>query len=344
MPRPTFPTGSPTAQTQARPARRRHSMAAGLSLSLALAALMVAGCSRSGSGRWQGYLEGDFVYVSSPLAGRLDTLAVEKGARVSKGAPLFELEHAAETAALSQADQELQAATAQFQDISKGSRPEEIAAMVAHLGQSRAAADLAKLDLARQADLFKAGAISASDYDRARLTHKGLAQSVDEDTARLETARLGGRSDAVQAAKSLVQGAQDAVAHARWSVDQKAQAAPADALVYDTLYRQGEYVTAGSPVVTLLPPANIKVRFFVTEADFGRIRAGDHVAVSVDGQPAPLDGRVTYLSPQPEYTPPVLYNQDNRSKLVYMIEAVFPDKVAADLHPGEPVDVRLPDR
>jgi HlyD family secretion protein len=320
----------------------RETKAAWMMLSLAFAALLVGGCSRSGSRHWQGYLEGDFVYVSSPIAGRLDTLAVEKGARVPKGAPLFELEHAAEAAALNQADQQLQAAVAELQDISKGSRPEEIAAMEAHLGQSRAAADLAKLDLARQTDLFKSGAISASDFDHARLTHKGLAQSVDEDKARLETARLGGRSDAVAAAKALVQGAQDALDHAKWSVDQKTQAAPADALVYDTLYRQGEFVTAGSPVVTLLPPANIKVRFFVSEPDFGLIKAGDHVTVSVDGVPSPLDGRVTYLSPQPEYTPPVLYNQDNRSKLVYMIEAVFPDKVAADLHPGEPVDVRLP--
>ena len=316
-------------------------MPAGLSLLLALAALITGGCSGSGSRHWQGYLEGDFVYVSSPLAGRLDTLAVEKGARVLKGAPLFELEHASESAALSQADQQLQAAMAQLQDISKGSRPEEIAAMEARLGESRAAADLAKLDLARQTDLFKSGAISASEYDHARLTHKGLAQSVDEDKARLETARLGGRTDAVEASRAIVQGAQDAVAHARWSVDQKSQSAPADSLVYDTLYRQGEYVTAGSPVVTLLPPANIRVRFFVSEPDFGLIKAGDHVSVSVDGRPGPLDGRVTYLSPQPEYTPPVLYNQDNRSKLVYMIEAVFPDKVAADLHPGEPVDVRL---
>ena len=330
--------------TPARPSPPRDCRAARLSLSLALAALLAGGCSRSGPRHWQGYLEGDFVYVSCPLAGRLDTLAVEKGARVSKGAPLFELEHEAETAALSQANQELQAATDQLQDISKGSRPEEIAAMEAHLGQSRAAADLAKLDLARQTELFKSGAISASDYDRARLTHKGLSQSVDEDKARLETARLGGRADAVQAAKALVQGAQDAVDHARWSVDQKSQSAPADALVYDTLYRRGEYVAAGSPIVTLLPPANIKVRFFVNEPDFGLIKAGDHVTVSVDGVPAPLDGKVTYLSPQAEYTPPVLYNQDNRSKLVYMIEAVFPDKVAADLHPGEPVDVRLPEQ
>ena len=111
------------------------------------------------------------------------------------------------------------------------------------------------------------------------------------------------------------------------------------ALVFDTLYREGEFVTAGSPVVSLLPPANIKVRFFVGESDFSRLKNGDHVNVSVEGHDGALDGTVDYLSPEPEYTPPVLYNRDNRSKLVYMAEAVFPADVAAELHPGQPVDV-----
>ncbi len=61
--------------------------------------------------------------------------------------------------------------------------------------------------------------------------------------------------------------------------------------------------------------------------------------VSVTGLPAPLDARISYLSPQPEYTPPILYNRDNRSKLVFMVEAVFEGNVARDLHPGQPADV-----
>jgi HlyD family secretion protein len=323
------------------PATRRRLPSAGLPVALALAALALAGCSGSRAKDWQGYLEGEFVYVASPLGGRLETLAVEKGARVQKGSPLFALEHAAEADALRQATQELDAATAQLADLTKGSRPEEIAALEAKLGQSRAAAEISRLDLARQEELFRAGAITASDFDHARLTHEANARLVDEDEARLGTARLGGRADAVAASRALVQAAADAVAHARWSVEQKAQAAPVSALVYDTLYREGEYVAAGSPVVSLLPPANIKVRFFVDETGFGLIRAGDRVEVSIDGVQGRLEARVTYLSPQPEYTPPVLYNRDNRAKLVYMVEAVFPGDAAADLHPGEPVDVSL---
>ena len=317
----------------------RGSRTARIALAPLLTFLAAAGCSRSGDKAWQGYLEGDYVYVASPLSGRLDKLSVSKGSRVAEGAPLFELENASETDARRQAEQQLQAAKDQLADIEKGSRPEEIAALDARLGEARAAAELSRLELARQESLFKAGAVTASDYDRARLTHVTNQRSVDEDSARLDTARLGGRPDAVSAAGAAVRAAAEAEAHALWAVYQKAMSARAAALVYDTLYREGEFVSAGSPVVVLLPPANIKVRFFVGEADFARLKAGDGVSVSVQGLPAPLEATVSYLSPQPEYTPPVLYNRDNRAKLVYMVEAVFAKGTGADLHPGQPVDV-----
>ena len=96
---------------------------------------------------------------------------------------------------------------------------------------------------------------------------------------------------------------------------------------------------AATPVVALLPPENIKVRFFVPEAGFGGLKAGDPVKVTITGRAAPLDAHISYLSPQPEYTPPILYNRDNRSKLVFMVEAVFAAGVARDLHPGQPADV-----
>lgn len=304
-----------------------------------VAIVAAGGCSRGGPKAWQGYLEGDFVYVSSPIAGRLDKLSVAKGSRVADGAPLFELERAGEADALRQSSQELQAARDQLEDLRKGSRPEEIAALEARLGEARAAAELSRLELSRQEALFKTGAISASDYDHARLTQVGEQHAVDEDSARLDAARLGGRADAVAAAGAVVRADTDAESHARWSVDQKSQAARGPALVYDTLYREGEFVGAGSPVVVLLPPSNIKVRFFVAQDGFARLKAGDKVTVGIQGLPAPLDATVSYLSPQPEYTPPVLYNQDNRAKLVYMVEAVFAPGAAADLHPGQPVDV-----
>jgi HlyD family secretion protein len=223
--------------------------------------------------------------------------------------------------------------------LKKGSRPTELAALEARLEQARAAAELSKLELARQENLFKTQVISVSDFDTARLNHEQNLHAVDELTSQLATARLGARSDAVAAAEADVSAAAAAKDHADWSVDQKTQAAPKAGLVYDTLYREGEFVTAGNPVVALLPPENLKVRFFVPEADFAALKAGAAVSVALSGHPA-LAAHISFLSPQPEFTPPVLYNRENRAKLVFMVEAVF-DTDASDLHPGQPVDVTV---
>lgn len=306
---------------------------------LLLGALVLGGCNRSAApAGYQGYLEGEFVYVASPLAGRLEQLAVQKGSRVEAGAPLFALESVSERAAQREADDRLRSARARLEDLRKGSRPSELAALDARLEQARAAAELSQRDLARLEDLFKTGATTASDLDRARLTHERNRSAIDELTAQNATARLGGRTDAIAAAEAEAAAAASAKERTDWAVAQKSQAAPRAALVYDTLFREGEFVGSGVPVVSLLPPEFLKVRFFVPEADFATLKAGDRVRVQITGR-GPLEARINYLSPRPEYTPPVLYNRANRSKLVFMVEAVFAPEATRDLNPGQPVDV-----
>ena len=164
---------------------------------------------------------------------------------------------------------------------------------------------------------------------------------VAELTAQLEVAQMTARQDEIRAAEFEAAAARAALAQAAWRLGQKSVAAPMDALVHDTLYVRGEWIPAGSPVVSLLPPQNIKVRFFVPESDFGRLRTGDLISVSCDGCGEPITAPVTYISPQAEYTPPVIYSRDTRTKLVFLIEARPAPADAARLHPGQPVDVRL---
>lgn len=307
---------------------------------LVFAALLLgvaAGCSRRAPAGWQGYLEGEFVYVASPLAGRVEKLAVQKGARVAAGAPLFALERSAELASQREAADRLRSAQARLEDLKKGARPTEVGALEARLEQARAAAALSQRELARQETLFKTGALAESELDRARIAHERNLRASEDLTAQIATARLGARPDAIAAAEAEVAGATAARERADWAVEQKSQAAPVEALVYDTLYREGEFATAGTPVVSLLPPANLKVRFFLPEAEFAALHPGDRVRVALGAQT--LEARVNYLSPKPEYTPPILYNRDNRSKLVFMAEAVFDAAAARELHPGQPVDV-----
>ncbi|MBC7365325.1 MAG: HlyD family efflux transporter periplasmic adaptor subunit [Undibacterium sp.] len=304
--------------------------------------LFLGACSRPASTGYQGYLEGDFIYVAAPLAGQLEKLAVTKGTRVAVGAPLFTLEHASELAAQRQAADQLLAAQARLADAQKGSRPSELATLTARLDQARAAAELSQLDLTRQKNLYDTHVVSEADYDRARLTHEKNTPALDELTTQLTTAGLGARPDALAAAAAEVSAATAAKEKTDWAVAQKSQSAPRAALVYDTLYREGEFVATGNPVVSLPPAENIKVRFFVPEADFAALKAGAAVRIAITGRPAPIDARISYLSPSPEYTPPILYNRENRAKLVFMVEAIFNDAAgAADLHPGQPVDVAL---
>lgn len=302
-------------------------------------ALGLAGCAPEPTPHWQGYLEGEYVLVASPLAGRLETLAVQRGQTVSAGTALFTLEQASERAALDEVSQRLAAAEARLADLRKGQRPTELAAIEARLTQARSAAELSALELERVRELRTKNVASEESFDRARLSHERNRAQVAELEAQRATAELGARSDAIVAGEAEVAAARAAVARAEWAVNEKTLTAPADALVFDTLFRAGEFVPAATPVVSLLPPANLKVRFFVSESVRATLASGDTVQVHLSGRDAPVAARINYLSPQPEFTPPVLYNRDNREKLVFMIEAAFASDAGVELLPGQPVDV-----
>ena len=173
---------------------------------------------------------------------------------------------------------------------------------------------------------------------RTRGTRRGSTKL----QAELETAQLGARADEIQAAEAAVNAAQAQLAQADWRLDQLSQAAPKAGLVVDTLYRPGEWVAAGAPVVQLLPPANVKIRFFVPEPQLGAIAVGDEVQVRCDACAPNLTAVISFISPDAEYTPPVIYSREMRAKLVYLVEA-RPREPGA-LRPGQPVDVTLQPR
>ncbi len=114
---------------------------------------------------------------------------------------------------------------------------------------------------------------------------------------------------------------------------------PVDGTVQQIYYRPGEMVPAGRPVLALLPPGNIKVRFFVPEAVLPNIAHGDEVKIGCDGCANGLTARVSFIARQSEFTPPVIYSLQERAKLVFLIEAL-PEK-PGDLRVGQPVDVTL---
>jgi HlyD family secretion protein len=300
-----------------------------------------SGCDRKDPRQWQGYVEGEFVYVAAPVPGSLQALHVQRGAQVAAGDPLFALESTPQRAAEEEAQSRLNQARASLEDAKKGKRVSEIESLQAQLGQAQAALALSEKDLSRQQELSRSGATTPQDLDRARSLYDQNRQRVVQLEADLKTAQLGARTDQILAAEANVRALEAALAGAEWNLAQTRQTAPQAGQVFDTMYREGEWVPAGRPAVALLPPQNIKVRAFVPEKQIHSLHQGDPVQVIVDGAPGPLAGQISFISPHAEYTPPVIYNRENRSKLVFLIEVTFDPQTAATLHPGQPVDVKL---
>lgn len=302
---------------------------------------LAAGCEQRDEDKVQGYVEGEYVNVASPVAGTLQDLQVAQGAWVKTGEPLFELEGTPQKDARDEAVQRLIQARASLDDLRKGKRPSEIQTIEAQLQQARAVLSLAEKEFSRQEGLLQSDATTVQASDQARSSLDQSRQKVIQIEAELETARLGARSDQIAAAEANVQALEAALAGAEWQLSQTRQAAPKGGLVFDTLYRAGEWVAAGRPVVSLLPPENIKVRAFIPEPRIATVHAGQEVRVLVDGLAEPVVGRVSFISPRAEYTPPVIYSRQSRNKLVFLVEAVFDPNVAVNLHPGQPVDVEF---
>lgn len=307
---------------------------------LAIACTLLA-CSAEKTSSYQGYVEGEYVHVASPVAGRLDRLLVQRGQVVAAKAALYELEAEQEEAAVRQAEEQLKAAQAQLADLKQGKRTPEVGVVQAQLAQAIAAQAQAEQQLARDDAQFKAGGIAQAQLDESRANAAIKAARVRELSGQVDVSRMPARADQVQAQAAQVEAARAAVSQASWKLRQKRVAAAQGGLVSDTLFREGEWVPAGSPVVRLLPPTNVKVRFFVPEAIVGGIKPGRGVTVHCDGCGADIGLAVSYVANDPEYTPPIIYSNETRAKLVFMVEARASKDDGPRLRPGQPVAVTL---
>jgi len=299
------------------------------------------GCQKADTQTYNGYAEGEYINIASTQSGKLDKLFVKRGDQVSLHSNLFALECDSELLALQQAAADLSAAEATLKDYQKGSRPEESEVLKAQLSQALANADNAAIQLNRNKALYPANAVSKTQLDDSEALAKTTAAKVKELKNTVDVAKLSKRLDQITAQKARIEQLTSAVALAQWKVDEKGVKSRYNALVFDTLYREGEFVPLGGIIIRLLPPENIKIRFFVPQKVSESLRIGHGVAIISRNDGKKISAKVTYISPEAEFTPPIIYSNETKDKLTYMIEA-YPDRIDAPfLHPGQPVEVSL---
>lgn len=304
--------------------------------------LALSACEADPPRQYQGYAEGEYILVASPEAGILEELAVKRGEQVEAEDQLFALEQRNEAAGREQAAAQLRIAQARLDNLGKGLRSPELDALRAAADQAEAARKLAEIQLKRDRELLAKNFVAPDRIDEDEAALARAEAQVQEAKARLNLARESlGRSGELEAARAEVEAAKAVLAQADWRLGQKSRRALQAGLVHDTFFVAGEWVPAGKPVVSLLPPGNVKLRFFVPEPVVGGLHVGQNIKVSCDGCGAALEAAISYVSPDAEFTPPVIYSREARAKLVFMIEARPSPADAARLKPGQPVDVAL---
>ncbi len=311
----------------------------GRALVSALVLLALGGCKPVERG-YQGWVEGDFLFIGPEETGRVTELAVAEGREVKAGDFLFAVDSAVQTADVEAAKAALDQARARLARIEAAQqRPEEVAVLEASRNQARAAVEFSTSEIARVRALIDKGVSTRQQLDQAQANYDRDRALLDNITRQIEVAHLSGRSEDIDAARFAVDGAQAQLVNAQARQARTRVFAQVAGRIEEVYYRQGEVAPQGRPVVSLLPPENVKLRFFVPQALLPRAAINGVVFVSCDGCQAGLTGRISFISQQAEFTPPVIFSLEERQKLVYMIEA-RPEKPAL-LRVGQPVSVEL---
>jgi HlyD family secretion protein len=283
-----------------------------------------------------GYVEGEPLYMASPVAGRVDQMLVQRGDRVAAGQQLFVVDPSQLAGARDQASAEVSAAKAQAADARKGQRPVELAVFDANVAAAEANLRDAAAALRRVRPLVEKGIYAKARLDDAQAAHDAAAAQVAAAKRQRQAAALGAREDQIRAADSRVAQAGAALTAADARLADVAPFAPGAARVEEVFFQTGEWASANQPILALLPDDRIKVRFFVPEADISTYKIGSVVEFACDGCPPSLSAKVTFISPRPEFTPPVIYSREARDRMVFLVEAL----PSARLNPGQPVDVQ----
>jgi HlyD family secretion protein len=284
-------------------------------------------------------MEGDLLLVAAERGGRIVDLSIDEGDQIAANAPLFAIDADLPHAARAQASARVSEAEARLADARAAQqRPADIAVLEAAVERAEAALALSEREYERDQILAQRGFVAQARLDSARSSRERDRASLDEAQRRIEQARQPARSAQIGAAEAALAQARAALRETEIGLDKLRIAAPAAGTVEQIYFRAGEVVSAGQPVVALLPPERLKVRFFVPETQLAAARVGRTVSVVCDGCPGDLKARISFVARNAEFTPPVILSREERSRLVFMVEAQ-PMGAAVRLSAGQPVEV-----
>lgn len=304
-----------------------------------LAALCILSACSQRQDHYQGYVEGENTYMASSASGILKQLFVKQGEQVEAGQLLYKLDPYPQVLIVSQSRQQLRQAQKVLKDLIAPRRPEEIEAKLAQVNQADAQMKLNALRVKRNEILFARHVVAKDTLDAAIERYQQSKYLKEQYEAGYQLAKQGARKDMIKSQQAQVFGLLAKLKQAQWELLQKNVYAPASGIIFDTYYRVGEYVANQGAVLSLLSPDNVRIEFFVPAQALARLHIGDHIRFTCDGCKNARDAEISYISPEAEYIPPLIYSRENNDKIVFRVKASVKDSQA--IFPGQPVMVTI---
>lgn len=310
---------------------------------LCIACLMVfSSCGPSPSeNRIPGYLECDWVLVSSPRSGELVERPVRRGDPVKAGDLIGRLDGTIEKAQLAETEARVMAAHHRLEDAKLGERPENLAVIDAQVAEASAAYLYAKAEFERTQTLFNEAAISERELNRASSDFFRSQEALRTIENRLAAAKTGQRPDAIKSLESEFNALIQQKAALEWQLNQTRVLSPDEGWIQETYAEPGEWISTGKPLFMIRPKSRLNVRFYAPDHLVAQFAPGSSIRFHLPSEQKPVHAEVRYVSTKPEHTPPVLYSRTYQDSLVFMIEASLSSTDADRLHPGSPVEVEI---
>jgi HlyD family secretion protein len=309
-------------------------------VAILLASLWLTACHHK-QYHYQGYVEGELIYLSSSQSGQLMQLYVHRGETVKAKQAVFQIDQQPYQSRMRQAQANLQQAQYNLQDLQLGERQTKLAAIEAQIAGAKAKLTYNQLQYQRSQYLVKTHAEQQQQLDLAEQDIKVAYARLRQLQENLADAKSAARINRIKAAAASLQAAQAALAESKWTLGQTLVTSPQGGIIFDTYYWAGEQVPAQQAVASLLTPDHVKVIFFVPEPALSHIHLNQAVMIQTNHAKQSAVAHIRYISPNAEYTPPVIYSRQTSAKLIYRVEAYFSKAQALTWHPGQPVNVTL---
>lgn len=302
---------------------------------LGLVSLVVPGLAPEAPAVFNGYLEADYLYVAPLSPGRIVAIGADEGQGVMAGQVLVRLEDSAQRASLQAAQAAVAQARANLDNLSTGGRADEIAVIAASLHRAEADRALAEANFARTERLAGQGQVSKAKVDQDRTALEAARAQVEQLQAQLNVAQLPARDAQRVAGEAALAVAAAQADAARIALEDRVLKAPASGLLERRFYEAGEVAGTGAPILAILVPGELRVIFYLPEAERAGFALGDVLKLGCDGCGEGMEARLVEMASAPQYTPPILYSRDERGRLVFRAEATITG--AEGLLPGQPV-------